>query len=195
MINYLFLCMNWYVNLNGQTKLEIDGLTDRRAALFKGNIAGAADLKDLVVAHQIDEFIDFSRFGGQAKHQGILGVIHGLRAERVRRGKDVTARFGIVFQLNEHQLTADGGVRGKLFNGANVRQLIKLVHELLLLRLAALKRDGDAGKRVRFRFTDGQRNDVELTSSEHARHTVQHAELVIDQNRYGISIHLIHPPS
>ena len=57
MINYLFLCMNWYVNLNGQTKLEIDGLTDRRAALFKGNIAGAADLKDLVVAHQIDEFI------------------------------------------------------------------------------------------------------------------------------------------
>ena len=27
MINYLFLCMNWYVNLNGQTKLEIDGLT------------------------------------------------------------------------------------------------------------------------------------------------------------------------
>ena len=187
--------MNWYVNLNGQTKLEIDGLTDRRAALFKGNIAGAADLKDLVVAHQIDEFIDFSRFGGQAKHQGILGVIHGLRAERVRRGKDVTARFGIVFQLNEHQLAADGGVRGKLFNGANVRQLIKLVHELLLLRLAALKRDGDAGKRVRFRFADGQRNDVELTSSEHARHTVQHAELVIDQNRYGISIHLIHPPS
>ena len=64
-----------------------------------------------------------------------------------------------------------------------------------LLRLAALKRDGDAGKRVRFRFADGQRNDIELTSSEHARHTVQHAELVIDQNRYGISIHLIHPPS
>ena len=69
--------MNWYVNLNGQTKLEIDGLTDRRAALFKGNIAGAADLKDLVVAHQIDEFIVFSFF----RKSGAFSAIHAKSVE------------------------------------------------------------------------------------------------------------------
>jgi hypothetical protein len=62
-----------------------------------------------------------------------------LGVERVRAVEDVTARSGIVFHLDEHQLAADGLSGVELFNGANVGQLIKLVHELVLLRLLALE--------------------------------------------------------
>ena len=133
--------------------------------------------------HEFDEVVDLPVVAHHLNDDGVLGVVHHLALVGVGGGADVPPGGGVVSHLDEQQLPAHGLQGVQLPDGADVRQLVELVDELLLLDLVALGLDGNAGVGVGLRLADRKGADVELPPPEHAGHPVEDAELVVDQHR------------
>ena len=136
-----------------------------------------------MISHKGYKIVHFVTVSNHSENNGIFGVINGFCLECLCRRVNLITGGGIVFELDEHQLTAQRIGWRQLLDGANVGQFIKLIDKLYLAVFLTVKAEGDAGIFSRFGFTCRDRADVELTAAEHTCKAVEYTELISNEHR------------